>query len=84
MHSKIRKMGNSSAVIIPLEAMAISGFKQGDLVDIDCKNGQIVMHPKVASYTLEELLDASPSKAVKLSAEDKEWLGKSTVGQELL
>ncbi len=45
MRSAVRKMGNSSAVIIPKLFLNEIGAKMGDDVDMQIENGRIVITP---------------------------------------
>ena len=45
MRSAVRKMGNSSAVIIPKPFLAQIGAKMGDNVDMYVENGRIIITP---------------------------------------
>ena len=82
MRTNIRKWGNSAGAIIPAAALAKSGLKLGECVDIIAEDGQITIKTRTPEYSLDDLLAATPASAVKLTDEDKEWLGDSPVGQE--
>jgi antitoxin MazE len=45
MHSAIRKMGNSSAIIIPKPFLNEIGAEIGEIIDIRVENGQIIITP---------------------------------------
>ncbi len=45
MRSAVRKMGNSSGIIIPKPILAEIGAKTGDHVDIAVEGGRIVIAP---------------------------------------
>ncbi len=45
MLSAIRKMGNSSAIIIPKPFLNEIGAKMGEIIDIRVENGQIIITP---------------------------------------
>jgi antitoxin MazE len=45
MRSAVRKMGNSSAVIIPKPFLVEIGAKMGDDVDMQVENGRIIITP---------------------------------------
>jgi antitoxin component of MazEF toxin-antitoxin module len=84
LRSNIRKWGNSSGAIIPAAALARSGLKLGESVDIIAEQGRITIKSHTPEYSLDDLLAATPVSAVKLTDEDKEWLGESPVGLELI
>ena len=68
MRSAVRKMGNSSGVIIPKPLLAQVGAKAGDDVEIDVEGGRIVIapvrHPRAgwaeAARALAETDDDAP------------------------
>jgi antitoxin component of MazEF toxin-antitoxin module len=82
MHTNIRKWGNSAGTIIPAPVLAEAGLELGDTVDIEVVDSKIVIKQVAPSYTLEELLKASPKEAVALDDEDKAWLHLAPVGKE--
>ena len=82
MQTKIRKWGNSSGVLIPASALATAGLKVGDAMNVEVKNGGIVLLPAEPEYTLDDLLSASPEGSFSLSKEDKAWLNDPSVGKE--
>ena len=49
LQSAVRKMGNSSGVIIPKPFLAEIGAKAGDVVDIMVESGRIVIAPLPSS-----------------------------------
>ncbi|MBV1790677.1 AbrB/MazE/SpoVT family DNA-binding domain-containing protein [Marinobacterium sp. D7] len=83
MQTSIRKWGNSSGAIIPAAVLAKAGFSQGDTVEIEAVDGQIVIKPALPTYNLEDLLKASPSEAMALDDEDRAWLHEAPVGKEI-
>ena len=83
MQTNIRKWGNSAGAIIPAPIMAEAGLVLGDSVDIEAVDGKIVIKQVAPTYTLDELLNASPVETVSLDDEDKAWLHDVPVGKEL-
>ncbi len=83
MHTNIRKWGNSAGTIIPAPALAKAGLKLGDMVNVEASEGQIIIKQATPSYTLADLLKATPEKSIALNEEDREWLRDSPVGKEL-
>ncbi len=45
MRSAVRKMGNSSGIIIPKPMLAEAGMKSGDDVELTIENGHLVIKP---------------------------------------
>ena len=81
LRTSIRKWGNSAGTILPAPALARAGFQLGDALDIEASDGQIVIKQASSSYTLQQLLDATPPESVVLEDEDSQWLN-SSVGKE--
>ena len=82
MHTNIRKWGNSAGTIIPAPVLAEAGLSLGDTVDIEVVDSMIVIRQVAPTYTLDELLMASPNEAMILDDEDKAWLHLEPVGKE--
>jgi antitoxin MazE len=63
MESKIQKWGNSQGVRFPLEVLRKAQLYMGDSVEIEVKNGSIVVKPlkKKKKYKLKDLLARMPS-----------------------
>ncbi len=80
----IKKWGNSLAARIPKAIANMIDLKQDQSVNIEAKNGKIIITPvlKKKEYTIDELLSQCDSKAVALDQEDKEWLNADPVGKE--
>ena len=83
MQTNIRKWGNSAGAIIPAAALAKAGIALGDSVEVIAEDGQITIKSRTPEYTLDALLEATPSEAVKRSDEDNAWLEMPSVGKEL-
>lgn len=45
MRTAVRRLGNSSAIIIPKPILAEIGAQVGDSVDLDVENGRVVITP---------------------------------------
>lgn len=83
MRTNIRKWGNSAGTIIPAPVLSDAGLELGDTVDIEAVDGLIVIKQVAPRYTLVELLNDSPAKALALDDNDKAWLHDTPVGKEL-
>lgn len=83
MHSTIRKWGNSAGAIIPAAALAKSGLHLNENVEVEAVEGQIIIKQSTPTYSLDELLKATPPGAIELDDSDREWLHDSPVGKEL-
>ncbi len=82
MQTHIRKWGNSSGVLIPAAALSSAGLKVGDTMDVEVRNGTIVLLPATPEYTLSDLLKASPEGSFAKTEEDQAWLNFKLVGKE--
>lgn len=82
MRTNIRKWGNAAGTIIPASVLAEAGFRLVDAVDIEVVDGKIVIRWLVAAptFSLDELLKASPQEIMRLDEEDREWLQDAHVG----
>ncbi len=57
MKTTVRKWGNSLAVRIPKAAAVETNLAQGSVVEVEVRNGRIVLEPqRPPKYTLEELV----------------------------
>ncbi len=74
MASSIRKIGNSSGVILPKPALAALGVQEGGAVEIVYEPGKISILP--ARRTIREGWeeDAKRVAAAGLTQEDRDWL----------
>ena len=82
MQTNIRKWGNSAGAIIPAGALTKAGISLGDTVELDVREGAITLKQASPKYTLAKLLEMSPSSAMELDDEDREWLYENAVGKE--
>ena len=82
MQTSIRKWGNSAGAIIPAAILKKAGVVMNDQLEIEVIEGRIVLRPAAPSYTLAELLKASPEGTVVMDAEDRQWLDAAPVGKE--
>ena len=60
-----------------------AGIAQGDSVEVIAEDGQITIKSRTPEYTLDALIEATPSEAVERSDEDNAWLEMPSVGKEL-
>ncbi|MEB8287703.1 AbrB/MazE/SpoVT family DNA-binding domain-containing protein [Aeromonas veronii] len=82
MQTSIRKWGNSAGAIIPASILKKAGVMMNDQLEIEVVEGRIVLRPAAPSYTLADLLKASPESAFVMDAEDRQWLDATPVGKE--
>jgi antitoxin ChpS len=85
MRSHIRKIGNSSGLILPAVMLKTLHLSEGDEIEISENGNQIVITPKQnqPKYTLKELLAQCDLKA-PMPAAVKEWEEIQPVGRESL
>ncbi len=77
MHSAIRKMGNSSAVIIPKPFLAEIGAKMGQAIDMRVENGRIIIKPLGIHPRSSWAKDAKHIAATE--AQDLDWINFSNI-----
>lgn len=85
MRTTIRKIGNSAGAILPAAIRQKLDLNEGDSVDIEARNGQIVIKPcrVKPAYTLNELL-AQCDENEPYPDELKEWDDAPATGREAL
>ncbi len=72
MRTAIRKMGNSSGVIIPKAILAELKVAAGDAVDMRAENGKVLIEP--IRKTLREGWAEDAKRIAAEEAVDTEWL----------
>lgn len=87
MHTtNLRKVGGSVMLAIPPVLLDILDLRAGLKVDMEVKNGKLVIVPTARpKYTLEELIaqcDRTPTD--QINDEDRLWLDAKPVGRELI
>ena len=85
MHTtNLRKVGGSIMLAVPPALLDLLNLRVGAKVDIDVKDGRLVIEPNVRPrYSLDELL-AQCDENDTLSSEDRAWIDAKPVGKELL
>lgn len=73
MRSSVRRMGNSSAIIVPKPFLAEIGAKMGDDVDMQVENGRIIITP---FNTHPRALWAQDAKLISENGDDELILGE--------
>lgn len=84
MQVTIKKWGNSLAARIPKAVAESVDLHMDQLVNIDSVDGKIIITPieTEKKYRLDDLLDQCKPEAMKMDAEDLEWLDDEPVGRE--
>ena len=78
----LRAVGGSVVMAIPKRILDLVHLQAGSRVDIDVRQGQLIVIPRRKKrYTLTELL-AQCDSAAPLTAEEREWLDAPAVGLE--
>jgi len=85
MKTNIRKIGNSSGMILPSTILKKLKLANGDEIEVSENGNQIVLTPisDKPKYTLKELLDECDINA-PVPETIKEWDETQPVGQEIL
>lgn len=77
MNVKVRPVGNSLTITIPVEIAKSLSIKAGDMMDIEAKNDHIELSEKYCYKGLDDLYKKSNSSE---KMEDIDW-GKPTGGE---
>jgi antitoxin MazE len=83
MRAAIRKLGNSSGVIIPKTMLAELGVAAGDAVDLSLEDGRIAITP-LRRKPREGWAEASSELEEQLTDEDRAWLDFGNAGDDEL
>ena len=84
MRTEIKKWGNSAALRLPAAALAKAGLAVNSPVEIRAVEGKLVVSAVTTpQYTLDQLLETSPSAKMALSDEDRQWLDSEPAGREI-
>jgi antitoxin MazE len=82
MRAAIRKLGNSSGVIIPQSMLAQIGLTAGDAIDLSLEGGRIAITP--IKRRPREGWAAAFAEIRDLGDEDLDWLGFGNEGDDEL
>ena len=82
MRAAIRKLGNSSGVIIPKSMLAEVGLAAGDAVDLSLEDGRIAITP--VKRRPREGWAAASAEIGELGDEDLAWLQFGNEGDDEL
>ncbi len=74
MRSSVRKIGNSSGVILPKPVLAALGVEEGGAVEFVYEPGKITILPATRKVREGWAEDAARTAADGLSQEDIDWL----------
>lgn len=80
MEVQIRKWDDSLAVRLPKALMAQLGLGAGSTLDLEVRNGALVMRPSRPS--LEDMLATCTPERMAWTDEDRHWLGSVAAGNE--
>ncbi|MEO2054835.1 MAG: AbrB/MazE/SpoVT family DNA-binding domain-containing protein [Nitrospira sp.] len=76
MKAKIQKWGNSLAVRVPKGIAEQAGVKSDDVVDMDVKDGKIVLLKVATEYSLDGLLKGITDENLHSGVETGEPVGR--------
>lgn len=81
----VRRWGNSLALRIPRDIAAALGLDESTEVELDARDGKLVVVPKrVPEYSLDDLLSKCKPSHFRQSEEETHWLTEGPVGKEAL
>ena len=86
MHTtNLRRVGGSIMLAVPPALLDLLRLRAGAKVDIDVRNGRLIVQPRTRPrYSLDELLAQCAEPGDVPSAEDRAWMDAKPVGNELL
>jgi antitoxin MazE len=82
MRAAIRKLGNSSGIIIPKSMLTEIGIATGDVVDLSLEDGRIAITP--LKRRPREGWDVAFGDIEELGEEDRAWLDFGNEGDDEL
>lgn len=78
----LRKAGGSVVMTIPKRILELVNLQSGSVVDIDVKDGHLVIEPiKKPHYKLADLL-AQCDFSIPMNVDEQDWLDAPSVGLE--
>ena len=78
----LRNAGGSVVMAIPKRILELVNLQSGSVVDIDVKDGHLVIEPvKKPHYKLADLL-AQCDFSIPMSTDEQDWLDAPTIGLE--
>lgn len=81
----VRRWGNSLALRIPRDIAAALGLDESTEVELDARDGRLVIVPKrPPEYSLEDMLSKCKPSHFRQSPEETQWLTEESVGKEAL
>ena len=81
----VRRWGNSLALRIPRDIAAALGIDESTEVQLDVKDGRLVVVPtRIPEYSLEDMLSKCKPSHFRQNAEETQWLTEGPVGKEAL
>ncbi len=80
MQSALRKMGNSTGLIVPKAMLRAAGVESGTVLDLAVEDGRIIASPVRAGPRAGWAEPAAEVGAVPLSANEAAWLGFGNEG----
>ncbi len=81
----LRTLGGSVVMTIPKPILEQAHLRSGAQVDIQFRDGRLVVEPRVKpQYTLSELLARCDAGSLAPTADDAAWLNDSPIGEEAL
>ncbi len=75
MKSALRKMGNSTGLIVPAPVLAAAELRRGATVDLTLKDGRLVATPAASPAREGWAAAAEAIGYAPLTAGDADWLG---------
>ncbi len=80
MRSALRRMGNSTGMIVPSAVLREAGLASGAVLEVSVEAGRIVATPVVAPARAGWAADAAVVGQVPMTTEEAEWLTVPNAG----
>jgi len=80
MHSTLRKMGNSTGLIVPNAVLRAAGVESGTVLDLTIEDGRIVASPVRAAPRAGWAESAAEVAAAPPGPDEAAWMGLANDG----
>jgi antitoxin MazE len=84
MQTALRKMGNSTGMILPKPILAALGISSGTRIELEVDNGRVIATPVKRAVREGWAEDAKLIAAEGLTEEEEDWLGFGNDGDDEL
>lgn len=82
MHTALRRMGNSTGMILPKPILTALGVSSGATMALEVENGRVIVTPVKRTVREGWAEAAKVVGALPLTDDDREWLSADTVADD--